>query len=164
MNSRQNGQALEDTLDLQHAQYRRDRKALCWHNGVQSIHRRAEIIQVLSLPDYGFILTQHGGRGGMFDAKFTQDERLRYRHPTDRKHQLIQLWDVHQAGGIAFLLVSYRLLKHWVVWPDASWEHGGPFAITLRDGEYARWEATEIPDSDGNGLPDWISVIERVEA
>jgi len=163
-NPQQAGQALEDALDLLHILYRRDKRATLWHNGVQSIHGRGgAIIQVDSLPDYGGVLSSLGARAVMFDAKHTQDDTLRYRHPKDRLHQLAQLWDVHQAGGVAFVLVCYKLVRAWVVWPDEVWANHGPYSIILRDGEYATWEATEVT-MDENGLPDWLSTVIEAEA
>ena len=159
MNSRAYGQALEDALQLRHTFYNRDRQALVWHNGTQSIHKRDEVIQVASLPDYTGLLNKCSGRLVCFDAKHLNDEQLIYRHSSKQPHQLIHLWDVYCNSGIAFLLVSYRMLKHWVVWPDKSWANGGPFRICLRDGEYTSWEATECP-SDENGLPDWLTVMD----
>src|SRR5688572_5576772 len=110
-NNATRGAMLEDALRWQHHQYAANNRALVWQNGVKSIVRRGTVVQLPSLPDFGGILTTIGGKYCSFDSKLIaagkgsnngKSTAITYRHPSDRMHQLSTLWNVQEAGGIAF--------------------------------------------------------------
>lgn len=155
----QRGAALEDLLEWQHNLYQSQRRAFLYRNGTQGKIRGGKAILVRSRPDFSGMLTCMGGRYVSFDAKLTASAH--YYHPTERLHQLKDLWEVHQAGGISFLLISLNLERTFLIWPDYSWENAQKFSIRLD--QMTSWEGCEVRTSGFNQLPDWLTTVEREE-
>ena len=157
MNNALRGKVLEDFLQHQHNIYNANRLALVWHNGTSGMIRRGKAILVRSQPDYSGILTCMGGRHISFDAKLTATPR--YHHPTDRLHQLSALWEVQEAGGISFLLISIELERFFLIWPDLSWRDQRPFSLNLDTLEDRPDRGIEFYRDGGYGLANWLKVV-----
>ena len=153
----QRGAALEELLDWYHNICQAQGRGLFWHNGTQGKIVHGQAILIRSRPDYSGILSALGGRYCAFDAKMTA--YLLYRHDRKRLRQLKDLWDVHEAKGIAFLFVSLNLERHFLVWPQPSWAYGDPFSIRL---DQLDGRGVEVPRSGGYQLPDYVSILEEV--
>lgn len=73
-------------------------------------------------------LGSYRGRAIAYDAKHTKDKRIRWDRVEPHQERFLSDWD--KAGGIAFVLVGYDMLKYylvpWEVWCDglASWRKG----------------------------------------
>ena len=158
----QRGQALEDLLIWQHSIYQGNRKATIWNNGlkaeVKSSRRRGDditghnnIVLVKSRPDFEGVLTCMQGRHVAFDAKVVST--MRYRHENRRMHQLADLYDVHIAGGIAFLLVAVNLEDFFIVWPHSVWGRA-KFSVDLG-------LCQRVPINGNYRLPDWLSIVQE---
>jgi penicillin-binding protein-related factor A (putative recombinase) len=163
-NNHLRGAALEDLLKWTHNTYRANSLAWVWQNGTKGIVRRGQVILQQSLPDFGGVITSLNGRYVSFDAKLMSAGRsktgaLRYSHPSDRLHQLRDLWDVQKAGGIAFLLISVDLERFFMVWPQASWGDEHPFSVRLDALEDE--QGIEFERNGFYKLPDWLSVIQH---
>jgi penicillin-binding protein-related factor A (putative recombinase) len=149
-------------VEWQHSIYRATNRALMYHNGTRAAIKKTRggeirAVPQKSRPDYSGVLTALGGRYCSFDAKLTA--KATYYHPTDRLHQLVDLWDVHAAGGVAFLLVSINLAEFFVLWPQSEWQWGKFVPVKLRE---LRGAGIGLPVEIGgsNQLPDWLSVVE----
>lgn len=156
----QRGAALEDTLNWQHNLYASQGRALIYHNGTQGKVRGGKTILAKSRPDYAGILTSLGGRYCSFDAKMSAT--MTYHHDRRRAHQLVDLWDVHAAGGIAFLLVSLQMERFFLLWPQAFWQRGEFSSVKLNEIRVTGL-GVEVPLAGGYSLPDWLQVIEQEE-
>lgn len=160
----QRGAALEEVLQWQHNVYAANRRAHVWHNGLKAEVRNgkggAQYLThlVKSRPDYEGVLTDLGGRHVAFDAKHTQE--ITYHHDRRRLHQLRDLWDIHEAGGIAFLLVSWNLERYWLCWPEPGWSMTKPYTVKLP--EMSPDRGIEVPTGGSYKLPDWLSTLEEV--
>lgn len=161
LTNRQRGESLEETLQWQHNQYAANHRALIYHNGTQGKVRGGKTILAKSRPDYSGILTSMGGRYCSFDAKMVAT--MTYRHDARRPHQLSDLYQVHAAGGIAFLLVSVNLERFYILWPQSEWQFGKRVAVKLGD-VCGAGTGVEVPLAGGYSLPDWLQVIEQKEA
>lgn len=157
-NNRQRGQLLEDALNWQHNIDNANQRALIWHNGTQGIVRKGKAILVRSQPDYTGVLTCLGGRLVSFDAKLIKTPY--YHHPLDRLHQLKALYEVQQAGGIAFLLVSVEMERFFLLWPTLAWRDEFPYS--LRVDRMESGQGIEIERGGSNRLPDWLSAIHQI--
>jgi penicillin-binding protein-related factor A (putative recombinase) len=160
----QRGSAFEELLDWQHGIYWADRRALVWKTGLRAEVKNsrlrgssAETCLVKARPDYEGVLITRNGRHVCFDAKTCA--HLLYRHDPRRLHQLQALWDVHEACGIAFLLVSLNLEREYLIWPQPGWATAQPFSIRL---DQLDGRGVEIARAGGYQLPNWLSTIEEV--
>lgn len=154
-NPRQQGAVLEDVLQWQHNTYRANNLAVVWHNGTKSEVRGGKVIMLQSRPDFEGCLTCQSGRHVAFDSKHVTVPE--YRHDSRRRHQLRDLWEVHEAGGIAFLLVSVRLESYYLLWPTYEWRDEQPYHVKLD--QLAAWEGEAVPIAGGYQLPDWLAVV-----
>lgn len=155
----QRGMALEDLLQWQHNQYQASRRAFIYPNGTQGKMRGGHAILMRSRPDFEGVLTCLGGRHVAFDAKMSAS--LTYRHHKEQAHQLADLWQIQEAGGIAFLLISVNLDRFFIVYPRYEWAQAQ--IATIRLDQMTSWEGCEVQVSGNYRLPDWLSVIEREE-
>ncbi|HEY5901533.1 MAG TPA: Holliday junction resolvase RecU, partial [Anaerolineales bacterium] len=144
-------------LAWQHNIYLSNRRALIWFTGTQGKVRRGKVILLKSRPDFEGVLCTLGGRHVALDAKVTAS--VLYRHDHKRLHQLRDLWEVHEAGGVAFLLISHQLERFYSVWPQPSWAYREPFSIRL---DQLDGRGVEVVRAGSNRLPDWLSTIEEV--
>ena len=119
-NARIIGKSLEDLLDQTvHEAYRRAGQADIWHQGTVCIPTRRGWQPIESRPDYSGLLIG-SGQHVEFDAKHCLERR--YRHSTKRLHQLRILWNVHQKGGIAGILVAnLEADAAWWLRPRPEW-------------------------------------------
>ena len=149
------GQSLESTLDLVHDLYRRERLALVWHEGTRAIPTQRGWKPVDSRPDYAGLLFG-SGRALAFDAKHCAARR--YHHPQKREHQLRKLWDVHEAGGLAGLLVV-NLADEMAWWlpPQPEWALG-EFTSTVL-GEYRRTLPVGCHGRFHEFVPNWLGAV-----
>jgi len=156
----QKGAALEELLEWKHNAYRANNQAVVWFNGTKASVRGGRVIMEQSRPDFEGVL--RGGRHVAFDAKHVMVPE--YRHDRRRAHQLRDLWEVHEAGGVAFLLVSVRLDDFYLLWPAYEWRDDKPYHVHLD--ALASWEGARVPVAGGYGLPDWLEIVrkERREA
>ncbi len=155
----QRGAALEELLNWQHNIYRNAARALVWHNGTRGEIHGGRAVLVKSRPDYDGILTSMAGRHVSFDAKVTAS--WTYHHDRKRLHQLVDLFDVGRAGGLAFLLVSLDLERFFLVWSDSSWVDPKNYHVDLR--RIAIGEnriGIEVPVGVEYKLPDWLTALE----
>lgn len=157
LNNRARGESLEELIKWQNNIYANNERALIWHNGTQGKVRGGRAILVKSRPDFEGVLTCGGGRHLAFDAKLIS--KPVYRHSADRRHQLINLYDVQQARGVAFLLISVNMDRFCVVWPMESWKDGICPSIHLDRLE--AWEGIEAPRAGSYNLPDYLTELER---
>lgn len=83
--------------------------------------------------------TLNGGRSVVFEAKHTDDERIKYDRLT--KEQIEKLETHHRLGALAFVLVSFGLEGFyripWTVWRDMK-EHFGRKYILHEEAERFR--------------------------
>jgi penicillin-binding protein-related factor A (putative recombinase) len=164
----QRGAALEDAIQWTHNIYAANGRGFFWQHGVKSVIRRGQVIQLRSMPDFGGVITSLGGKFVCFDAKMVSASKIgktgsiRYQHPADRLHQLKTLWEVQEAGGIGFLLVSIELQRFFLLWPQISWRDERPYSIRL-DGIQSR-DGIEFDRSGGYGLPSWLDEVEKLYA
>lgn len=157
-NNAQRGAALEELLNWKHNQYAANNLAYVWHAGTQGKIVKGKPILIKSQPDYAAILSCLNGRFCAFDAKHCA--KALYSHPTDRLHQLSSLWAVQEAGGIAFLFVSWNLERHFLLWPQVSWRDERPYSVRLDRLE--RHHGVEVWTGGSFDLPDWLGVIKAL--
>lgn len=157
-NNRQRGASFEEQIEWGNNILQANGRAFIYRNGTQGKIAKGRAILVRSRPDFEGVLTTLGGRHVAFDAKLTAS--MRYAHPTDRLHQLEDLWRVQDAGGIGFLLVSFNMERYFIVWPADEWKDR-KFA-SIRLDQMASWEGVEVPVAGGYSLPDWLSTLERL--
>ena len=153
------GKSLELTLDLVHDIYRRQQLALIYHQGTRAIPTAGGWKAIESRPDYAGLLYVTKFRPAIhveFDAKHCASRR--YIHPKKREHQLRKLWDVHEAGGIAGLLVV-NLAEEMAWWlpPQPEWAFG-EFTSTVL-GEQERTLPVGCHPQFSEFVPDWLSVV-----
>lgn len=166
--SRLAGRQFEALLDTLHNYYRGQGMAYISHNGLQAQRTGRggrHVITMKSQPDYTGVM----GPGGIFvafDAK--SSSRPYYYHAPKQAHQLRFLWNVHQMGGAAFLLVYVRAEvmdddMAWMLWPRPSWESGEGYKLSLRGRRPVGAEiAVQVPPLPGSPyIPDWLSVVDR---
>lgn len=169
LNNAQRGKSLEDLLQWRHNIYRANNLATVWYNGtkaaIKSKRNRAtgevetRVVPQKSRPDFEGVLTCLQGRHVAFDSKLISGTT--YRHSTSTRHQLVDLWDVHAAGGIAFLLVSIQMDRFFLLWPQAYWQRGEFHSVRLNDVRVSGL-GVEVPLAGGYGLPSWLDVVEEV--
>lgn len=166
-NARAIGESLENLLDVTvHQLYRRTRFADMHHQGTICIPTQRGWTPIDSRPDYAGLTMPNCplGRGLHIeiDAKHCLDSR--YRHSKKRLHQLSILWDVHQAGGIAGILVAnLRIEAAWWLVPQVEWARE-EFISTplLAEGSP---EAVVVPRADyGEFVPDWLTTALMLRA
>lgn len=154
-NSRVIGKTLESLLDdTIHQTYRIDGRIWAiWHEGTRCIPTRSGWKPVDSRPDYAGVLP--GGRFVCFDAKHCQEKR--YRHSDKRLHQLRDLWAVHEAGGLAgILVVNLGTEMAWWLLPQPEWGDMQFTSVALEpDGNIV---AVRVPRATGywDFVPDWL--------
>jgi len=155
---RQQGEQFEGLLAVQHQQYYNQDRVLLWHSGLRcKVVGKGQMVREDSRPDFEGAL-YGSGRHIAFDAKSTT--KATYSHPKSRMHQCNALWDVHQAGGLAFLLVSVNLEMGYILWPDTRWQ--GEKGFTVHLDTLASWEGLSFV-MDRDGLCDWLRAIENEE-
>jgi len=154
------GQALETDLNQLHTWYAADGTAEMWQAGTRAEHRGGRWQAMQSLPDFAGLL-RGSGRAVAFDAK-SKVAGGSYTHPKDRKHQLQHLWRVHQAGGVAFILLVVGNAAGWMILPRPEWEWGEGRSVKLAPSPLV----VSVPAyrrAAGAYFPDWVSVCQRVQ-
>lgn len=161
VNSRIIGQSVETALDqLVHPAYARDGLALVWHEGTRAIHTRQGWKPIDSRPDYAGVLID-SGRAICFDAKHCADRH--YRHSADRLHQLRAIWQVHNAGGLAgILVVNWEAERAWWLRPEPEWEYEHGFKVALEPG-IAVVKVPAHPMFEHEFIPDWLAAVQGEE-
>jgi penicillin-binding protein-related factor A (putative recombinase) len=173
-NNAYRGDVLENLVLISATTYAANRRALIHKTNLAAkihVNRRdgsTKAVAMKSRPDFEGMVTTLGGRFISFDAKMTAS--LTYRHSNERLHQLVDLWDVEEYGGIAFLLVFAEILHRdamrqpdlrcFLLWPQLSWRDARPYSIRLD--KLGEKDGIEIPVGSGYGLPDWLSAVERI--
>lgn len=183
-NNHLRGAALEDTLRWLHNILAANRLALVWKNELSAKIRRSgkgadrstRAVPIKSRPDFeGMIIQARDGRTGRdlhgvhvaMDAKTTADRT--YRHPADRLHQLEDLWQVQEAGGIAFLLVCWdgpdtQDRRYFLIFPTPDWEnatHSARHWRSIRLDTMTPDEGCEVACENFNQLPNWLLALEQ---
>ena len=145
MQSKRAGDSFEDTIAA----------SLVWYeqHGEACIEKTPEPMKPLSRPDkYGrfkacytkagqpdFKGTIRGGRSVVFEAKHTDDDRIKYDRLT--KEQVEKLDTHHNLGAVAFVLVSFGLEGFyripWKTWRDMKAIYGRKY-ITRQEAERFR--------------------------
>lgn len=163
--NKSNGQMLENELDLLHSSYLARGIAFVRHNGTKAEMRGGEWTPQLSLPDYEGLLTLRGGRHVAFDAKYRS--RVYYYHARDSMHQCHYLYDIAEAGGIAFLLVVTNRDEGYALWPQSFWQIGNQAGWSLRLAGLTPDLGVPIPawsDAEFAFIPDWSRVVDLFDA
>jgi hypothetical protein len=164
------GKALEDRLRYLHGQYEEAGLAVIHQNELtgryvgktfRPLHR--------AMPDYTGFIAPHG-RGVMFDAKRTQGTV--YRHPTDRRHQLMTLHRFAAMGVISFLLVvSGEPEKEagFLLWPQDEWAQQLPYSVDLSkiEDNYFSKIGCRCPAWPGAAagneyIPNWLNLLKII--
>lgn len=129
--------------------------SLLWYeqHGAACIEKTPEPMKPLRAPDRqgrflacyvkagqpDFKGTLDGGRSVVFEAKHTDDERIKYERLTDE--QIEKLDTHHKLGAVAFVLVSFGLEGFyripWEVWRDMKKIYGRKY-ITRKEAERYR--------------------------
>lgn len=159
--TRLQGKRAEAAVEFMADRYRQAGVATIWRQGTIAIPTRGGWKPINSLPDFGGVI--HGkGRAVAFDVKSTT--KPTYRHSKTRAHQLEHLWKVHEAGGLAGLLIEYigetgASMRHgyfdsvWYwLWPTKAWEYGDSMSIKL--------EINALPPALGLSVPFYEPVSE----
>jgi penicillin-binding protein-related factor A (putative recombinase) len=158
--SRTKGNALELRMDWVHRDYLQRGLAKIRHQGTIAEFHNGRWTPRESLPDYGGALK--GGRCVSFDAKHISG--FKYSHPKGRMHQCNHMLDIHEMGGLAFILVvSDDVERGWAVRPQDFWAADRGWSLHL---DAATDElAIEVPcwrDAVGLYVPDWITLLDII--
>lgn len=91
-------------------------------------------------------LGNYQGRPIAFDAKHTQDRRIRWKCLEPHQWDFLLRWE--QCGGLAFVLVSWHM-KFFYIIPIQEWGREGKSLLLT--------EVDPVPSR--GGLPDYLAVI-----
>lgn len=164
--NRARGKSIEEQLSLLHSVYYARNLAFVEHNGTVAEMRGGRWVPLDSLPDYSGLITRLDGKFVSFDVKLVS--KPVYNHPKKKLHQTDYLWQVSQAGGIAFLLMVVEPLdRAWALWPQSHWQEylGHGWSVHIEPNEspthYSNW-ATEVPawgEVHGSYIPNWLGLF-----
>lgn len=134
--SRASGKAAENQVDFLHQIYHAHSIALVRHNGTSAEMHGEDWVPKESPPDYEGCITKYGARHVVFDLKYRTS--LGYSHPKDKLHQTEYIWNMHEAGAVAFILLWIETEKFsggFALIPQPYWQlhHNRGWSLSKRD-------------------------------
>jgi len=141
------------------------------YNGLARIEKTPEPMKVLKYIDGGrfeavfeksaqpdFKGTVKGGRTVVFDAKFTEEDRIRYQALSDYQRETLQKYS--ELGAIAFVLVGFANGKIYKIdineWTNMKQDFG---RLHITQEELDKLNNKEITTSNRNGVVDFLNLI-----
>lgn len=161
--NRELGKIFEDTVDTICQVYEL--------NGLARIEKTPEPMKVLKYIDGGrfeavfeksaqpdFKGTVKGGRTVVFDAKFTESDRIRYQVLSDYQRETLLKYS--ELGAIAFVLVGFANGKIYKIdineWVNMKQDFG---RLHITQEELDNLNNREITSSNRNGVVDFLNLI-----
>lgn len=161
--NRELGKNFEDTVDTICQLYE--------YNGLARIEKTPEPMKVLKYLDQGrfeavfekdaqpdFKGTVKGGRTVVFDAKFTESDRVRYQVLSDHQRETLQKYS--ELGAMAFILVGFANGKIYKIdineWTRMKQDFG---RLYITQDELDSLNNKEITNRNKNGIVDFLNLI-----
>lgn len=160
------GRQLEQLLEYVNEMYRKKRIAVIHKVPTEWLpircggqFRGAKVDKLASVDFLG----NYRGQPLAFDAKHTNEHRIRWDRVEPHQAQFLEDWE--RQNGISFVLLGYRMRRFFVVpwrfWAANKrlWEESrlGQASLAIDEIE-PRWEVV----ADENKLPDYLAVVDRI--
>lgn len=161
--NRELGKVFEENVDMICEVYKM--------NGLARIEKTPEPMKILKYIDNGrfeavfeksaqpdFKGTVKGGRTVVFDAKFTESDRIRYQALTE--YQRETLLNYSELGAMAFILVGFANGKIYKIdineWTNMKQDFG---RLYITQEELDNLNIKEITSANRNGIVDFLNLI-----
>ena len=140
-------------------------------NGLARIEKTPEPMKILKYMDQGrfeavfekdaqpdFKGTVKGGRTVVFDAKFTESDRVRYQVLSDNQREALKKYS--ELGAMAFILVGFANGKIYKIdineWDNMKQDFG---RLYIKQDELDSLNNKEITSINKNGVVDFLNLI-----